>query len=118
MLAFVQTLRDAGWVAWAQGATLALGLFWALVCAVLLGMRWKVPAALSTSVLGLHALLVIVGVSWASAETGEPGLDPARRATVLSVAIGGALSSAILALSVLPAAMVLAIGGMAGGARG
>jgi hypothetical protein len=114
----LQLLREAGWVAWVQLAVLALGVFWALVCAVLLGMRWKVPAALSTAVLGLHAFLVIVGVSWATSSAGAAGGDPAQRATMLAMAVSGAVASGALALCALPSAMLLALGGMAGGVRG
>ncbi len=109
---------EAGWVGWVQVATCVLGLLWTLVCAVLLGLKWKVPAVLATAPLALHALLVIVSAMvGGSAIDSVVGLDASQRATVYAYGIAQVLAGGALAAVVLPSAMLLGLGGAAGGAR-
>ncbi|MBM4366614.1 MAG: hypothetical protein FJ102_10405, partial [Deltaproteobacteria bacterium] len=111
-------VADAGWVGWVQVIACVLGLLWTLVCAVLLGMKWKVPAVLSTAPLGLHALLVIVGAMvGGSALESAVDVDPAQRATLYAYGIAQVLAGGTLAAVALPSAALLGLGGAAGGAR-
>ncbi|MDP2310425.1 MAG: hypothetical protein Q8P18_30690 [Pseudomonadota bacterium] len=111
-------VEDTGWVAWVQLAAFGFGLLWTLVCAVLLALRWKVPAALPTAFLGVHALIVIAGsVGGASVFESAASASASERVMSMAMGIAQAMGSATLALVVVPAAALLALGGMAGGVR-
>lgn len=119
MLLNVSLLQDAGWVAWIQLAAIVFGVLWTLVCAVLLGLRKKVPPVLSAGFLGLHALLVVLGAfSGATMLTeASAAVDPAQRSMLHAMAVSRGLTSAALAVAVIPSALLLSLGGMAGGVR-
>lgn len=113
----MHVLAEAGVTGWIHLVLIAGGLVWALVCAVLLAMRWKVPPVVATAPLLAHALTVLLGVSLSTGDLGSPA-DPAQRASLWAAAIAGVLSNGMLAPAVIPAAAILALGGLAAGVRG
>lgn len=111
--------KEAGVFSWFHLLLAGGGLLWALVVAVLLGLRWKVPPALGTAPLAAVPFLLIVG-SWWSQRTidGALGGVPAdQRATLLAQGISELLNQAVLPLLSLPVAMLLGLGALAAGLR-
>jgi hypothetical protein len=109
------SLRTGNAWAYAQLALGTLGFFWCALCALLLAMRWKVPALVATAPLLLHALIVVGGTG---SPVPPPGLTDAEKVMVLVEAIAQTLASGTLGVLALPSAMVLALGAAIGGARG
>ncbi len=112
--------QETGWGAYLQLGLLFLGLFWALICTVLLAMRWKVPALVATMPLGLHALGAIVAMTAAQSMTLEAvkNVDPSVRAAILAAGMAEGLGNGLMLALAIPSAMLLGLGAAIGGARG
>jgi hypothetical protein len=116
----MQLLLETGPLGYAQLALTVGGLLWALVCAVLYGLRWKVPAVVAVAPLGAHALLIIVGTLWSASRVNEAVLmaDPSMRATMMAAGIAETLGHGQLAIAAVPAAALLLLAGLFSGVRG
>lgn len=109
---------ELGVLGWVQLAACLLGLVWTLACTVMLGLRWKVPAVLSTAPLSLHATLVVVAATLGGLDAdAASGVDPAQRATLLAAGASQVIFAGVLGAVAVPSAMLLALGGAAGGVR-
>lgn len=113
------TFRDAGPMAFVQLALFFGGGLWALVCAVLLAMRWKVPPVVAIAPLVAPPLLVTLGAAFAEGEvTAALALvDPAQRATLLAAGVAESLAQGWFGVLAVPVAFLLAVGGLAAGVR-
>ncbi|HNC96486.1 MAG TPA: hypothetical protein PKW90_10205 [Myxococcota bacterium] len=112
--------REAGWGAYVQLGLFMVALVWTLVCTVLLGMRWKVPAFIATIPLGLHALGAIAALSASQSIilTATKNVDGATRAMLVAQGMSEGLGNGVLLGLAIPSAMLLGLGGAIGGARG
>ncbi|MFN7143954.1 MAG: hypothetical protein ACK4YP_09275 [Myxococcota bacterium] len=115
----LSTFRDAGPMAFVQVALLLGGGVWALVCAVLLALRWRVPPVVAIAPLLASPLLVTLGATLAESQvTGALALvDPPQRATLLAAGVAESLAQGWFGLLAAPVAFLLAIGGLAAGVR-
>lgn len=113
------TFQEAGAFAFVHLAVAALGGLWALVCAVLLAMRWRVPPIVAVAPLILAPFVVAVGASWSASQVTEAlaYADPAQRAALQAAGISGTLAQAPFGLLAVPVAFLLAVGGLAAGLR-
>lgn len=111
--------RDAGVFSWFHLLLAGGGLLWALIVAVLLGLRWKVPPFFGAAPLAAVPFLLIVGSWWSnrSIESALGGAEPATRATLLAAGLSELLNQAVLPLLSLPTAMLLGLGALAAGLR-
>lgn len=115
----VRMIAEAGIGGWLQVGLLALGLLWSLVVAVLVGIRWKVPAVVAVAPLLAHAFAAALGASLAgNGALTAMNADPAQRATMYAASIAGTISNGTLASAAIPSAMLLALGAVAAGVRG
>lgn len=112
-------IAEAGVGGWLQGGLLVLGLLWSLVVAVLLGLRWKIPAVLAVAPLLAHAFAAALGASMAASGSTEIGMaDPSQRAMLYAMGISGTLTNGTLVAAALPSALLLSLGALAAGVRG
>jgi hypothetical protein len=120
MSSLLMTFREAGTFGYLQVALLFAGGLWALVCAVLLGLRWRVPPVLAIGPLVAVPLLIGVAslVNEAAIASAITSADPAYRATLVAAGVAETLSQGLLGVLVLPVAGLLGIGGLAAGVRG
>lgn len=120
MISFAQTLQASGVAAYVQIGLLLPALVWALVCAVLVGMRWKVPPIVAGAPLFVVPLVHLIGATWAfgRVEDALVVIEPARRASLLAAGVSEMLGLSWFGLGVLPVAFVLAVGALAAGVRG
>jgi hypothetical protein len=118
MDALLMTLHEAGFGAYLQLFALFGGSLWALICAVLLGLRWKLPPMVATFPLGMSALCAIAATLVATAGVhGNEQADPSVRATILASAIATPLALGTLTVCNVPVAALLGLGGLAAGIR-
>ena len=120
MNSVLMIFQESGWGAYLQLGLVTVALPWTLICAVLLAMRWKVPALIATMPLGLHALAALVALSAAQSNTvaAVRTVDASARAALLAQGMAEALGTGVLLAFVLPSAMVVGLGGAIGGVRG
>jgi hypothetical protein len=120
MNSVLMLFRESGWGAYLQLGLFMMATLWTLICTVLLGMRWKVPALIATLPLGLHALGAIAAMSAAQSITlaAAKNVDGATRATILAAGMSEGLGNGVLLGLAIPSAMLLGLGGAVGGARG
>lgn len=111
--------RDAGVFSWFHLLLAGGGLLWALIVAVLLALRWKVPPFLGTAPLAAVPFLLIVGAWWSNRgiEAALGGAEPSTRATLLAAGLSELLNQAVMPLLSLPTAILLGLGGLAAGVR-
>lgn len=114
----MEVFLDAGPFGWAQAIFALGGLLWALVCVVLLGLRWKVAPVLATAPLFLHAVTVAVGATWLGQTASVGDLDPSMVVSSFARAVAGMISNGTLAIVAVPTAMLLILGGTIAGVRG
>ena len=90
MGSLMESFRDAGPIAFLHLLLFLVGLIGAIVVAVLLGMKWKVPPILSVAPLLACAFLGWAGSTWATWNMGSLArLDPAERAAERAAAAAG-----------------------------
>ncbi len=119
MYSVVDTYRQAGIFAHLHLLVFVGGALWALVCAVLLGLRWRVPPILAVAPLCVVPLLIGSGSMWAYDVTTDAAsqVDPASRATIMAAGLAEGMSQGWFGLLAVPVAGVLALGGLAAGVR-
>lgn len=111
--------QEAGFFAFVQVALALAGGLWALVCAVLLGIRWRVPPVVAIAPLMAVPALVALGASWNQAQVDDAlaFADPAQRAALMAAGVAGTLAQGWLGILAVPVAFVLAMGGLVAGMR-
>lgn len=111
--------QSAGIFGWLQLGLMFLGGLWALVCAVLLAMRWRVPPIVAVAPLLAVPALLCGGASWSEAAVADAlvNADPSMRVMLLAVGTSEIVSQGLLAPLVVPVAALLAAGGLAAGVR-
>ncbi len=109
---------EAGPLIWGHLILLLGGLVWALACAVMLAMKWKVPPVVATAPLLAHGGLVLGVAMWASSRPPVGADDPAARAVSVAGALSTMLGNATASVAVVPVAALLMLGGLFAGARG
>lgn len=114
----MESLVSGGPLIWGHAVLLVGGLLWAAVCAVLLGMRWKVPPIVATAPLLMQGLYILSAAVWATRESALGGADPAQAATLAAAALAQVFAQGTAAIAALPVAVVLLLGGLAAGVRG
>lgn len=114
----MESVTYGGPLVWGHGVLLLGGLVWAAICAVLIAMKWKVPPVVATAPLLVHGLYVAGVALWATRESARFGDDPAQSATLTAYALSTQLAQGSAAVSVLPTAGVLLLGGLFAGVQG
>lgn len=114
----MEVFLGSGPFGWAQVIFAVGGLLWALVCVVLLGLRWKVPPVVATAPLLLHALTVAAGATWLGRTASAASLDPSMVVSSYARGVAGMIANGTLAVIAVPTAMLLILGGTVAGVRG
>jgi hypothetical protein len=119
MRQFDQLFAEAGVFAWVHLGLMAFGLLWAFVAAILVALRWKVPPVVGTLPLALTPLTILVGTQWSfsTVEAAVSMADRMQRAEFMAAGIAEALMQGLAAGFVIPAALLLGVGGFAAGIR-
>ena len=115
----VMLFQEAGAFGWLLLFGMVAGGLWAFVSAVLLALKWRVPPVLSALPLLLTPLTAAVGAVAAqgSIDAAVAGVEPAYKATILAAGTAELLALALLTTTVLPAALLLGMGGLVAGIR-
>lgn len=115
----IMTFQEAGAFGYLQVALLVAGGLWALVCAVLLGLRWRVPPVVAVAPLLAVPLLIGIAaiVNGAAIEDALTNADPAQRAALLAAGLAETLAQGTMGILVVPVAALLGLGGLVAGVR-
>lgn len=113
------TFREAGVFGFLQLGHFFAGGLWALVCAVLLAMRKRVPPVIAIAPLLVAPLLATIGAMVADSQISAAlvNADPAQRATLMAAGMAETLAQGWFALLAVPIAMLLGVAGLSAGVR-
>lgn len=116
----MSSLGFGGVMVWIQGILFLGGLFWSVVCAAMLALKWKVPPVIATAPLFAHALATIGAASYGGTQAAEAFAfaDPSQRATVLAYSISQVMMAGVYAPIAVFSAGMVATGALIGGLRG
>lgn len=110
---------ELGPALWVHLLLIVGGVLWSGVCALLLGLKWKVPAVVATAPLFAHAFTIFVAASYAGSTVNAAlSAAPEERAMYVAFGVSQVLSNAMFAPMALLSAGLVGTGALVGGLRG